>query len=300
MSAELTIPKDRAAWLALRAKNLNSTETAALFDASPYTTSFELFHQKREGAVVEIATTERMLWGTRLQDAIARGIAEDQGWDIRPMPEYMRIPELRLGSSFDYAIGDEGLLEVKNVDSLAYRAGWLIEDGKIEAPPHIEIQVQHQLAVSGRKYAWIGALVGGNEVVLVKREPDSGIIDAIMTRAAAFWADVDAGREPKPDFKRDAEFIARLYQFAEPGKVIDARSDEAMATLALKYRQLGERAREIEQERDAVKAEILTRVGDAERVNGDGWTLSAGVVGPAQVAYERKAYRAFKMNWKKS
>ena len=39
------------------------------------------------------------------------------------MDVYMRLPEYRMGSSFDYKIvseGEPGLLEIKNVDWVAY------------------------------------------------------------------------------------------------------------------------------------------------------------------------------------
>ena len=65
-----------------------------------------------------------MKWGTRLQDSIAMGIAQDQGWSIRPMKEYITDTDLRLGASFDFAIGDDGLLEIKNVDSLVFHKQW--------------------------------------------------------------------------------------------------------------------------------------------------------------------------------
>lgn len=300
MSIEAIVPKDEKHWHELRARDVTSTDVAALFGVSPYLTLFELWHRKRDKMVVEIEPTERMKWGNRLQDAIATGIAEDQGWKIRRMDEYVRDPALKMGSSFDYAIWDTGILEIKNVDALAFKEGWVVEGDELEAPPHIELQVQHQLAVSGRAFAWIGALVGGNRVVLIKREPDEKIITAIQETVAGFWESIDLGRVPQPDFSRDADFIARLYGYAEPGKVFDASTDASIASLAMRYRDLGQQVRELEKARDAAKAEILTRIGDAEKVKGADFTITANLVGPAKVEYERAGYRAFRVNWKKT
>jgi predicted phage-related endonuclease len=235
-----------------------------------------------------------------LQDSIAAGIAQDQKWDVRRMNEYLRIPDIRLGASFDFSIEapGSGLLEIKNVDSLIFRDKWVInEDGSVEAPPSIELQVQHQLAVSGRSYAYIAALIGGNRVVLIKRDADPQIADAIKREAAAFWKSIDDNVEPSPDFRRDADVISRLCGYAEPGKIFDARSDEKISSLLQKHKLLGDQAKLIEEERDAIKAQILLKIGDAEKVEGNGFTISCGIIGECPVSYIRKAYRMFKPNW---
>lgn len=299
MPIESIIPKDEKEWLELRTKDITSTEISALFGISPYTTEFELWHRKRDGKVLDFEQNERMLWGTRLQDAIASGIAKDCKWEIRRMNEYLRLTEFRMGSSFDFSIEETepGLLEVKNVDSLQYKYGWDIETENVEAPPHIEIQIQHQLAVSCRQFAYLGALIGGNKVVLLKREPDLAIIQAIKDRVTKFWESIDKNIEPKPDFKADAEFISKLYGYAEPGKVLDLRGDNEFLTLAKRHKELGDAVKACTEERDGLKAQMLMIVGDAEKVVADGFSISAGLVGPTHVEYDREGYRNFRLNW---
>jgi len=131
MNTETIIPANESEWLALRTKDITSTDVAALFGLSPYCTLFELWHRKKNLTSVDFEATEWVKWGQRLQDSIAAGVAEDNGWVIRRMSEYVRIPELRIGASFDFSIETEyerpsetfekGLLEIKNVDSLAFR-----------------------------------------------------------------------------------------------------------------------------------------------------------------------------------
>ncbi len=306
---QVITPDSEDHWLALRSQDLTSTEIAGLFGCSPYTTLFELWHRKRDRTVVDFQPTERMIWGTRLQDSIARGMSEDNGWQIRRMSEYLRIPDLRVGSSFDFSIvslgesgdGEIGLLEIKNVDSLAFRGGWIEHDnGTIEAPPEIELQVQHQLMVSGRKVAFIGALVGGNRLVQIKREPDPKIIGAIQDRVDSFWKSIERGQEPNPDFSRDVEFIARLCGFAQPGKVLDARGDCEIKELVARYKEAGDQLKELEKIRNAVKSRILLEIGLAEKVIGDTFTISAGMIGPTTVSYERQGYRNFRINFKRA
>lgn len=302
MTIEIIHPSDEAHWLSLRKQDVTSTEVAALFGISPYITAFELWHRKHDNLDVEFDVNERMKWGTRLQDSIAQGIADDNAWKIRRMTEYIRDPELRAGASFDFefhSLGDdEGILEIKNVDSLAFKDGWLVDGDDVQAPPHIELQVQQQLMLSGRSAAYIGALIGGNRVVLIKREPDREVIQAIRKKIGEFWTSVCEHREPTPDFGRDSDFIARLYAFAEPGSVFNA--DDRVSKLAFAYKQAAQAVKEATEKKDAAKAEILTLVGSAEKVIGETFTISAGLTGPTRIeAYDRKGFRNFKISWKK-
>lgn len=300
--------RDKAHWLAERTQDLTSTDIAALFGCSPYKTHFELWHEKAAGTRNEIATNERMIWGTRLEATIAEGVAEDHGWTVRPMKQYMRLPVLRIGSSFDFSIDSgsgpvaamtgPGILEVKNVDSRVFRDGWIVEDDYIEAPPHIEMQVQHQLLVTGRAWAAIAALVGGNDLRMVYRLADPEIHQAILAKAAAFWASIDAGAEPAPDFTRDLETIARLYAHAEPGKVVQT-DDARLVDLAAAYTEAAAAEKAATERQEAAKAEMLTLIGDAEKIVMPGFSISAGVVGPTHVEYDRKGYRNFRVYQKK-
>lgn len=304
MNREFITPANEAHWLALRRQDLTSTDVAALFGLSPYKTRLELWHEKRSGVAEAFEPTERMRWGNRLESAIAYGIAEDRGWTVGPFKDYGRIADERIGASFDFQGWEEPgaphfILEIKTVDALAFKSGWTIEADFIEAPAHIELQVQHQMLVSGLRRAFIGVLVGGNRVEVLEREADDQVHAGILAAAREFWASVDEGHEPAAELPRDAAFLISRLQYAEPGKLLDARSDERIAALAASYTELGQRAKAIAEEREVVKAELLQAIGDHEKVLLDGYSISAGMVGPAEVAYTREGYRNLRVTAKK-
>lgn len=268
-------------WLALRTKDVTSTESAALFGMSPYITRFDLWHRKRTGIVPEFQTNERMQWGNRLEAAIAHGIAEDRGWQVSPMKEYFSLSDERIGSSFDFIIknlAEPAHLEIKNVDFLAFRDGWIEhDDGTIEAPEHIEMQVQHQMMVSGFPRAFICALIGGNRTAVIERERDDTVIAAIRARIAEFWRTVDAGEEPAPVMPEDAAAVIRLNQYAQPGKVLDAGSDANITALVQKYKAAAAAEKNAVEDKETAKAELFAAIGDAEKVLLDGYSISASM-----------------------
>lgn len=314
MATEIIPFTTEDAWLAQRTRDVTSTESAALFGMSPYVTAFDLWHRKRSGNVPEFKSNDRMKWGNRLEAAIAHGIAEEQGWEIRPMKEYMRDPDARMGSSFDFVItnlGEPVHLEIKNVDYLAFRDGWIEhDDGSMEAPEHIEMQVQHQMAVSGFKRAYIGAFVGGNRGVVIERERDEDVIKAIRAKVAEFWRTVDAGQEPDPVMPDDAEVVIRLNQRVAEGKTLDATDNTELESLMSAYRQTSEAASDYETACNVLKAQILRKIGDAEKVKTSGFNMSAGMIAdtpPTLITADmvgqtyggRKGYRNLRITAKK-
>jgi putative phage-type endonuclease len=314
MPAMINRKSDPEAWLNARHQDITSTEVAALFGLSPYMTEFELFHRKREAAPVQFEDNDRMRWGRRLEDSIAAGAAEDNGWTIRARNIYQRDAEARIGSSFDYTIVSHpdgpGLLEVKNVDGLVFKQNWTVnDDGTIEAPEHIELQVQHQLEVADYEWAVIVALVGGNDIKILHRKREREIGQVIRARVRQFWDRVERNDPPAPDYMVDAEFIARtLRRNADSDKVIEA--NETLDELIARYMHVSKEAADLDRLKDSIKAEILMVIGDAGKILSSHGTVnctttkdSAGtLVTPDMVGTHigaRKGYRMFRVNAKK-
>jgi len=263
MSRVTIHPESRDHWLSLRRQDVTSTDVAALFSCSPYDTHYSLWMKKAGRLIDDVEETERMRWGKRLQSAIAEGVCEDNGWQQRPMTEYMRIPELRAGSSFDHRIIDpfDAGLEIKCVDSYAFKEGWIVHNDEAEAPPHIELQAQHQMLVSGLRVNYIAALIGGNRVSLTRREAIDSIHDEIVDRVAAFWRSIDRNEPPSPDFRRDYEAIRAIHPSIK-GETITAGVDAPLSALIRRYAEQSARAAAANADVEATKAEIAHILGE--------------------------------------
>ena len=276
-------PADEAEWLAMRQQDVTSTECSALFGLSPYLTEYELWHQKASGERGSFFETERMTWGKRLEPIIAEGVAEDQGWSVEPFKLYIRDDEARLGSSFDYRIinhqDGDGILEIKNVDRSAFAKKWIEHpNGTIEAPEHIELQVQHQMEVADLEYAVIAALVGGNELKMSHRERDRAVGKAIRAKVAEFWDSIDKGTPPKPDYERDYDRIVRANLAEIDDEVMEA--DETLDLLIADYRDVAALRKDIEAKEKVLKAQIIERAGTASKILSGHGVVSCGATKP--------------------
>jgi putative phage-type endonuclease len=279
---------DKEAWLQQRTQDVTSTEVSALYDLSPYLSEFELFHQKRNQEIVRIEENERMTWGKRLEDAIALGAAETMGWEVEKMNVYMRDVDARMGSSFDYKItkaperSGVGILEIKNVDGIQYSRNWIDDgEGNIEAPEHIEMQIQHQMEVADIDWCCLVALVGGNTQKIIYRERNREIGADIRAKVATFWAMVDADLPPLPDYVNDAEYIIKKMRgTAVEGLVAEA--DASLEDLITQYAFTSREVADLTKIKDGYKAQILERVGEASKVLSQQGTISCGMTKPSE------------------
>lgn len=284
-------------WLSLRAPNLNSTDIATLFNANPYDTKFQLWHRKKDNYHVDIEETERMLWGNRLEKAIAEGVAEDLKIEVEPFKTYIELKDKKLGSSFDFKTKDNGILEIKNVDRYVFSHTWESDENDIIAPNHIEFQVMAQLYVSGFDYAMICALVGGNELVKTKRLPNEKVFKAIEKKAQEFWKSIEENNEPNPIWEKDSYFIIDLFQNSTEGLVIE--SNDAINDLISEFSRCKENAKFWETNLNSVKARILKEIGNAEKVRGNNFSISAKMTKETVVqSFVKKPYRNLRITLK--
>lgn len=254
-------------WLRLRAKNINSTEVSALFGMSPYQSYFSLYQEKLSGEAKEIEVNERMWWGSWLQDAIATGIAKEHGLKIRRFHDYLSIPENKIGSSFDYLVITRKykgfLLEIKNVDAFQFRLGW----GEDIVPPHIELQVQHQLLVSKRPGALIGVLSGGNQTHTYTRYPNKAIQEKILSAVEEFWCRIRECREPEPDYERDLELIIKETR-REDTVIASEDANKIGENCSLLKSQINELTKQY----DIEKGKLLKKISTSNAI-GSNWKL---------------------------
>lgn len=306
-------PRTEKGWHELRKPDVTATSAAALFGVSPYMTPFDLFHRMAGNVEVVIEETERMKWGKRLEPVIAAGICEDMGWRIVDQTRflYARSPIYAgMGASPDFIIEDIarpelglGVLEIKNVDKFVAKDDWA-ED---EAPPHIEFQLQHQLEVVRFGWGAIGALAGGNDVMVHRRDYDAEVGAEIGRRITDMHNRVRENNPPPADYLADYDTIRALYRNATVGKSInlDVLEDEEAEKRAERIRELAAKKqaadaakKNAEEDAKRATAELIEALGDTESVFGEGLKISAGTVHKQEsvVTFPATSYRMVRVS----
>lgn len=191
---------DRATWLAARQLGLGSSDAAAILGVSRWHTPFTLFTEKIGLAPPPPAAQEAAEWGTLLEPLLADRYARvtqrtlyypgpytiqrhrGRPWQLASVDRLVLDPEKGLG-----------VLELKT--AAAGKAGEWID----EPPLAYQVQVQHQLAVTGLPWASIAVLIGGQHFRWMDVAPHPGFLEALLQAETAFWDRVCAGDAPPPD-----------------------------------------------------------------------------------------------------
>ena len=294
-------------WLENRLLDVTSTEVSCLFNKNPFKTELDLYYEKKD-KVIQNIDSPRMAWGRRLENSIARGFAEEQGVEVKPYDVYLSDNSRRMGSSFDYKIlgEQEALLEIKNVDRYVFHDKWDEDSEGVNAPSYIEMQLQYQLHLANIDLGYIVALVGGNEMKILKRKRFPEIGKEFETKVKEFWERVKSGTPPEIDYERDSNYLIKnLYNQAEAG--ITLAADEDVDTLIDDYNSVNREYVSLGRQKESIKAQILEKSQNASKIISKYGTINCGMTKGSQGKYitqemvgtyinSRRAFRQFKFN----
>lgn len=269
MPTKLMTITDEAAWLEKRKSYVTSTESASLFalQMPSLPTAYELWHIKRGLIDGNVAENARMVWGKRLEHAIAEGIAQDNGFHLMPMNAFAYDDDAKMGSSFDYVIqlsdGTLALLEIKTVSYRDYKEKF-IEDSDsdfIEAPAYYEIQVQHELECLDKYDRCLLAVfvMDTRDVKMLWRNRDRDMGAALRKKVREFW---DMAEPPPPDMLADSDLLARMQRANSTDKAYDASADGDFEIAFMAYTQETQKEKSAEQAKKIARSRMVMAMGD--------------------------------------
>jgi len=121
--------------------------------------------------------------------------------------------------------GDVQILECKTVGAngvIAWRNG---------VPEYVQLQVQHQLAVTGKQAADVAVLVCGNELRVYRLERDEALIEQLIALESEFWGLVETRQPPAPDGSASAATALQALYPRDVGNTVDFSEDLTMSAL---------------------------------------------------------------------
>lgn len=279
-----SIIHDSPEWHDLRARHIGGSEIAALFDLASEDTpnylrgKFALWHIKAGNAPPPVVDNPRVKWGLRLETVIAEAAAEENKWSVQKGGYVTDINCPGLGCTLDFVIdydpGEKGpgCLEIKNVDWLIHKRSW-----GDEPPPHILLQLQHQLAATGYTWGAICGLVGGNELRTFRYKARPTLIADIRRRVTEFWKSIDEGVEPPVDGSESASAVLKsLYPIIVDDSV-DMRGKNEWAEAAHAFYIAGLDRKVADENYELAKNRVVQLLDGHKRGWGNGWQVNAAI-----------------------
>ena len=255
-------------WHAIRAKHVGASEVAALFGLSPFQTRWQL-HMIKAGklARTDLSGNKAVSAGRFMEAGVGAWAAEKFGVTLNKVRRYLSDDECHgLGASLDFECVGTGTRYPVEIKFIQRHDGWEWEgDDLTQVPENYLLQVQVQLACSGAPFGDLVAFIGG-DIRRLRVPRSEKLIAAIRAEVTEFWADVRNGKEPAPDFVKDADGIADLA-YGMPLRTITLPVEaEKLFETALEQAEIAKAA---ENASKAAKAELTKMVIDAGIGNDD-------------------------------
>jgi predicted phage-related endonuclease len=269
-------------WHEMRAPNVGCSEVAALLGIHPYLTGYGLAARKL-GKIPAQPDNPAMKRGRLLEPIVKQLLSEDRpDWKQIPVSNYYEDSAARWGCTPDLFVQSEngiGLIQIKTVTPHEFAHNWHNEAGAVEPPLWIAVQTMGEQHLTGADWAYVAALVIGHglqiELVQVPFIPD--LINQLRQRIAEFWAIVDAGQLPDPDYGHDRETLAAVLRH-DDGTELDLSADNELPDIVDQMEALKMARKTAEDGYKEAQARILHRIGNAKTVRFAGGIIQAPTI----------------------
>ncbi|KAI3608363.1 Phage exonuclease [Cupriavidus necator H850] len=263
-----TTELSRTDWLAVRRTGIGGSDAAAAVGLNPYKSQLELWLEKT-GRDTDLQkpdpndTTEPVYWGTLLEPIVAAAYTQQTGHRVRKVNAVLQHPTIpfMLANLDREVVGapDVQILECKTAGEFGARH-W--QNG---VPEYVQLQVQHQLAVTGKRVADVAVLLCGQKLEVHRIERDDDLIARLIPLEAQFWRYVETDTPPPGDGSESADRVLRCLYPKDCGETVDFSEDRqlsaAFADLVAMRAEIGAR----EQLAAKLKQILQQAMGDASR-----------------------------------
>ncbi len=256
---------DRQQWLSVRQGGIGSSDAAAAVGLCPYKSQLELWMEKTGRTPAEDVPPgmdDPRYWGTLLEPYVAVAYMQQTGRKVRKVNAVLQHP------SFPYMLAniDREVVGCSDVQILECKTAgeWGSKRWQDGVPEYVQLQVQHQLAVTNQRAADVAVLLFGQRLEVHRIERDEEVIARLMVLEARFWQYVTTDIAPPADGSESAgKALRQLYSGG--GNTLDFCEDrdlsDAFAQLVALRDELDARGKDAER----LKQTLQQAMGDAAR-----------------------------------
>ncbi|EDY86390.1 GP47 [gamma proteobacterium HTCC5015] len=257
-------------WLQVRKRGIGSSDAATAVGLNPYQSPLELWLTKtgRDAQLPKPdAKSENspMYWGHILEPIVAEHYTKHTGNKVRRVNAVLQHPDPDkhfMLANLDYSVvgNDEvQVLECKTAGE------WGAKAWREGVPEYVQCQVQHQLAVTGKKAADVCVLICGQEIKIFRIERDDELIERLVALERDFWTHVENGTPPPADGTHSAAKALECLYPQDQGSVVDFTEDESLAGDFQGLLDIRDRVDRLKGQELHLKQRIQEAMGEASR-----------------------------------
>lgn len=219
---------DRDAWLAVRKQGIGGSDAAAAIGLNPYQSQLALWLEKtgRDTEMPQIDPnddTTPAYWGTVLEPIVAQHYAKRTSHKVRRVNAVLRHPTV----PFMLANLDREIVACDEVQILECKTAGLngAKLWKNGVPEYVQVQVMHQLAVTGQQAADVAVLIAGQDLQIFRIHRDETMIAHLIELERQFWHYVETDTPPPADGSDSAEQALRCLFPEDAVEWVDFTAD---------------------------------------------------------------------------
>jgi putative phage-type endonuclease len=254
----------REEWLEVRKKGIGSSDAAAAVGLCPYKSQLELWMEKtgRAPGFQPSGQDDPTYWGTLLEPYVASAYTQRTGRKVRKVNAVLQHPtfSFMLANLDREVVGcpEVQVLECKTAGEFGSR---LWREG---VPEYVQLQVQHQLAVSGKEAADVAVLLCGQKLEIHRIERDDEVIARLMFLESSFWEYVTQDTPPRADGSESAaRALRKLYQ--DNGTTLDFSDDLELSKAFLDFVVVKSELEGNEKRLEALRQALQEAMGDSSK-----------------------------------
>ncbi len=259
---------DRAAWLQVRRSGIGGSDAAAAVGLNPYKSPLELWLEKthRDAELPQVDPDDMdspMYWGTVLEPLVASQYSRKTGRQVRRVNAVLQHPqEPWMLANLDREVVGCPEVQILECKTAGLNGARLWKDG---VPEYVQLQVMHQLAVTGKQAADVAVLICGQDLQIHRIERDEALIGQLIELERRFWHLVETDQAPPADGSESAATALQALYPRDTGQVVDLREDAALSGSFDELLRLRELMAAHGQREAQLKHGIQQRMGEASK-----------------------------------
>lgn len=260
----------REDWLAVRKQGIGSSDAAAAVGLNPYKSQLELWLEKtgRDESLPKLDPQDEespAYWGNILEPIVAWHYSKRSGHRVRRINAVLQHPDPKLAwmlANIDREVIGASDVQILECKTAGINGARLWKEG---VPEYVQLQVIHQLAVTGKQAADVAVLLGGQHLEIHRIERDEQMIVRLIDLERLFWDYVVSDTPPPADGTDSAEAALRCLYPEDNGRTLDFSQHTELATTYLELKAVRQSIAQHETREAQLKQALQQAMGEATR-----------------------------------
>ena len=260
----------REDWLAVRKQGIGSSDAAAAVGLNPYKSQLELWLEKtgRDSSLPKLDPQDEespAYWGNVLEPIVAWHYSKRSGNRVRRINAVLQHPDPKLPwmlANIDREVIGADDVQILECKTAGINGARLWKEG---VPEYVQLQVMHQLAVTGKQAADVAVLLGGQHLEIHRIERDELLIARLIDLERLFWDYVVSDTPPPTDGTDSAEAALRCLYPEDNGETLDFSQHTELASTYLELKAVRQSIAQQETREAQLKQVLQQAMGAATR-----------------------------------